>query len=50
MYDDKDFDRNFRNTQRAVVTGMVISGIVSGGVVLFAVWVIIKLLSHFGVI
>lgn len=46
----KDFDKQFARTQKAAIAGMIVSAVVSVSVLLFAGWVVVKLLAHFGVI
>ncbi len=50
MFDDKDFYRKFDLIHRLAVGGLVLSTIVSLGVLGFVIWVAVKLLGYFGVI
>ena len=45
-----DFDRNFRAAQRLIVAGWLVSVVSGVGLLGFGIWVIVKLLAHFGVI
>jgi len=51
MFDDdfKDFDLRFEKTRKLAIGGMIVSAVVSLGILGFIGWVIVKLLSHFGV-
>lgn len=46
----KDFDNEFKKTERFVTCVMVLSGVVSIAVLGFCGWVVVKLLAYFGVI
>ena len=50
MFDDRDFDRQFNRTWRLAIGGMIVSAIVWLSALVFAGWVIVKLLSYFGVV
>lgn len=45
-----DFDTNFRRMQRVIVCGWIVGAGVSIGLLGFGIWVIVRLLAHFGVI
>lgn len=50
MFDDKDFDNHFKTTRRLAVAWAIVSAGVSITVLVFVGWVIVKVMSHFGVI
>lgn len=45
-----DFDKKFEQTRKAAIYWSIISVAFSLGFVGFIIWVIIKLMAHFGVI
>lgn len=51
-FDDhfKDFDKRFEQTRKAAIWVSIISAAFGLGLVGFVIWVIIKLMAHFGVI
>jgi len=44
-----DFDKQFGNMQKVAIIGSLVSLTIGGGLLAFAVWVVIALLKHFGV-
>jgi len=50
MFNDDDFDKSLRRTNRFIMVYIALSGIVSIGIVCFLGWVAVKLLQHFGVL
>lgn len=55
MFEDHDkrmetFHRNVRAPQRAIVTVWLVALVLGIGMLGFGIWVIVKLLMHFGVI
>jgi len=45
-----DFDREFKKTQKLAFAGIIISAIIYTSLIVFFIWVVIKLLSHFGIV
>lgn len=52
MYDD--FEKNFNKTRnfikKSTIYGFIISAILSIGGIVFFIWIIIKLMGHFGIL
>lgn len=49
LSDMEKFDKQFNQTRKMAIWGAIISGILGIGGLGFIVWVIIKLMAHFGI-
>ena len=47
---DREFDSHFRTCRKLAVTWFAVSAVVVFAVIGFVGWVVVKLLSHFGVV
>lgn len=45
-----DFDKQFKKTQSTIFLMTIISAVVSVGLLGFGIWVVVKVMAHFGVI
>lgn len=50
MFSNDEFDRDFRRMQRFAVVSWGCSALVAMGLLGFGIWVVVKVMAHFGVI
>jgi predicted permease len=50
LRDIDDFDKIFNKTQKMAIWGAIIAGILGIGGLGFFIWIVVKLMVHFGII
>lgn len=50
MFDNDDFDKDFRRTQKAVLVYGVVGMMIAAGCLGFLGWCIVRLMGHYGIL
>lgn len=45
-----DFDRDFNRTRKLAIVAFIINAVIALALIGFAIWVVVRLLQHFGVV
>ena len=50
FFDDDEFDRDLNRTKKLAVFAFVFNILIVLGLIGFAIWVVVQLLQHFGIV